>query len=76
MSDTDRVREILEENHGDRVYTVEDDHVWVSGMNVNCKMVATSMARTLCSHDIPAGLVYDDGAARNGGVQFNWGASA
>lgn len=45
-------------------------------MNANCRHVARKMARTLVKHDIPAGLVYDDGAAVNGGVQFNYGEAA
>lgn len=83
MNDTDtdhltkRARQLLNDVHGDRVYTVEDgDHgpvVWVSGMNARCPTVARRMARTLQTHGIPAGLVYDDDADRFGGVQFNVG---
>lgn len=71
------VEELLDDGFGDRIYTVEDDTVWVSGMNANCTSVARQMARTLAhDHDIPTSLVYDDGAARFGGVQFNWGPAA
>jgi hypothetical protein len=70
------VKELLEDVHGDRVFAVEDGVVWVSGMNANCRRVARKMAHTLVKHDIPAGLVYDDGAAANGGVQFNYGEAA
>jgi hypothetical protein len=73
----ERVREILDDEFGDHVFNVEDGVVWVSGMNSHCGVVASSMAKTLAhGHDIPAGLVYDDDAARFGGVQFNWGESA
>lgn len=71
-----RVEELLRDVHGDRVFTVEDGVVWVSGMNANCPRVARKMASTLLSHDIPASLVYDDGAVAFGGVQFNYGESA
>jgi len=74
---TDRVEQILDEHYGDRVYSVEDGVVWVSGINANCASIARRMAKDLAhGYDIPAGLVYDDGAARFGGVQFNWGESA
>jgi hypothetical protein len=74
---TERVAEILDKEFGDRVYSVEDDVVWVSGMNPGCASLARRMAKTLAhGYDIPAGLVYDDDAARFGGVQFNWGESA
>jgi len=66
------VKEILSEQFADRVYSVEDGVVWVSGMNQNCPSVARRMAQTLVSHDIPCGLVYDDGAEQFGGVQFNY----
>lgn len=75
--DTDQIAEILGREFGDRVYSVENGVVWVSGMNSGCKSLAQRMAKTLAhGHDIPAGLVYDDGATRFGGVQFNWGDSA
>lgn len=76
-SGTERIERILTEEFGDRVFTVEDGVVWVSGMNAGCESLARRMAETLVhSHDIPAGLVYDDDAARFGGVQFNWGEHA
>jgi len=74
---TERVEQILDEEFGDRVYVVEDDVVWVSGMNAGCVSLARMMAKTLAhGHDIPASLVYDDDAARFGGVQFNYGEAA
>lgn len=77
---TERVEQLLDDVHGDRVYTVEDGEdgpvVWVSGMNARCPAVARRMARTLTTHGIPAGLVYDDDAVQNGGVQFNVGPRA
>jgi len=77
QADTDRVEQILDEHYGDRVYSVEDDVVWVSGINADCASIARRMAQELThGYDIPAGLIYDDGAARFGGVQFNWGESA
>ena len=46
-------------------------------MNSSCSSIARRMARTLAhTHDVPTSLVYDDGADRFGGVQFNWGESA
>lgn len=73
----DRVATILDREFGDRVYSVEDGVVWVSGMNSGCTSIARRMATTLAhGHDIPTGLVVDDGAARFGGVQFNWGDAA
>lgn len=71
------VEELLRERYEGRVFEVEDDSVWVSGMNANCPSLARRMARELAhEHDIPTSLVFDDGAARFGGVQFNWGQSA
>lgn len=69
-----RVEAVLEQEHGDSVYAVEDGVVWVSGMNAHCFAVARRMAHTLVAHDIPCGLVYDDDAVQFGGVQFNYGA--
>lgn len=72
-----RVTEILDEYYGDRVYSVEDGTVWVSGMNANCGMLARRMAKELAhGHDIPTSLVHDDDAARFGGLEFRWGDSA
>lgn len=71
-----RVRETLEDCFGDRVYAVADGHVWVSGMNAHCRTVARRMASELASVGVPCGLVYDDGAAQFGGVQFNYGTAA
>lgn len=72
------VRELLENVHDDRVFVVEERIVWVSGMNSHCKQVAEDIAKTLLMHDVPAGLVHDDGihAVDNGGVQFCYGVSA
>lgn len=69
------VESLLDELHPDRVFAVEDGRVWVSGMNAHCVTVAENLAQTLVAHDIPCGLVYDDGihAVDNGGVQFNYG---
>lgn len=73
-----QAEEILNELHSDRVFSVEDGLVWVSGMNQHCKTVAEDMAKTLIQHGVPCGLVHDDGihAADNGGVQFRYGESA
>lgn len=72
----DGVRELLDELYEDRVYSVEDGAVWVSGMNEHCPRVARDMVQYLLLNDIPCSLVYDDGAAANGGVQFNYGKAA
>lgn len=73
--DASRVEKILEAEFGDRIYAVEDDVVWVSGANARSASVARRMARELAyGHDIPTSPVYDDDAARFGGVQFNWGS--
>lgn len=67
------VSQILDTQFSDRVYSVADGVVWVSGMNSRCHGVARSMAKELVhGHDIPCSLVYDDGASRFGGVQFNY----
>lgn len=68
--------ELLRDVHADRVFTVEDGLVWVSGMNARCGVEARRMAKTLVKHDIPAGLVHDDGAEMFGGVQFRYGENA
>lgn len=73
---SERIKTILDQEFGDRVYSVDGDVVWVSGMNASCSSVARRMARTLVSHDVPCGLVYDDAAVEFGGVQFNWGEAA
>jgi len=75
-ADDEEVEQILESEFGDRVWVVEEDVVWVSGMNPHCPSVAEAMAKTLVQNDVPAGLVYDDGAMAHGGVQFNWGEAA
>lgn len=76
-SGTDRVEQILDEEFGDRVFVVEDDLVWVSGMNSSCGSVARRMAKSLThSYDIPTSLVHNDDAARFGGVQFRYGVHA
>lgn len=76
-TDSEQIEEVLNEHYGDRIYSVEDGVVWVSGMNASCGSVARRMAKDLAhGHDIPTSLVYDDDAARFGGVQFNWGESA
>lgn len=72
-----QVEEILDEHYGDRVYAVEEDVVWVSGMNANCGMLARRMAKELVhGHDIPTSLVHDDDAVQFGGLHFRWGDSA
>ncbi|EMA01804.1 hypothetical protein C437_15331 [Haloarcula vallismortis ATCC 29715] len=77
VSDREEVSEILSREFNDRIYTVEDDVIWVSGTNAHCATVARKMARMLAHcHDIPTSLVYDDDAVAHGGVQFNWGESA
>lgn len=73
---TTEVRELLDELHPDRVFSVGDDTVWVSGMNANCTSVAETLAQTLVRHDIPCGLVHDDNAEHFGGVQFTYGEAA
>lgn len=72
----ENVRELLEELHPGSVFAVEDGTVWVSGMNSGCHRIARDMAHTLVKHDIPTDLVRDDGAARFGGVEFNYGDAA
>ena len=73
----ERVKRILGQNYPDRVFSVEDGIVWVSGMNSGCAGIARRMAKDLAyNHDIPTGLVYDDGAEAFGGVQFNYGEAA
>lgn len=71
----DRVESLLNDVHGDRIFSVEDGKVWVSGANARCKGVAEDLALTLVTHGIPCGLVHDDGvhAADFGGVQFRYG---
>lgn len=73
--DRKEVEDLLNDVHGDRVFAVEEDVIWVSGMNASCGRVARRMARTLTKHGIPAGLVYDDDFDVNGGVQFNYGGA-
>lgn len=75
-TDRQHVVDLLADEFPDRVYSVEDGIVWVSGMNAHCRYVAERMARTLVSAGIPASLVYDDGAARFGGVEFRYGGAA
>lgn len=76
-SEMDIVRSTLEASFPDRVFAVEDGTVWVSGLNSRCESVARQMAKTLVhGADIPCSLVYDDGAARFGGVQFDYGRYA
>lgn len=70
------VESLLNDVHGDRVFAVEEDCVWVSGMNARCTRVAEKMAKTLQKEGIPVGLVYEDDAVANGGVAFNWGDAA
>lgn len=75
----DEVRELLDDVHADRVFSVEDGVVWVSGMNAHCKRVAEDIAKTLRMHfDTPTSLVHDDGihAVDFGGVQFRYGKNA
>lgn len=69
-----RIEELLAEEFPDRVYSVEENVVWVSGMNSNCVTVAERMAKMLTyTYDIPTSPTYDDDAVQFGGVQFNWG---
>jgi hypothetical protein len=78
-SDTDRetIADILSREFNDRIYSVEDGVVWVSGANAQSPAAARKMARMLAHcYDIPTSLIYDDDAAEHGGVQFNWGVSA
>jgi hypothetical protein len=75
-ADANRVEELLNEYYEDRVFVVETDMVWVSGMNAHCASLARRMERVLVENDIPCGLVHDDGAVKFGGVQFNWGEAA
>lgn len=70
------VKDLLDSSFGDRIYSVEEDVVWVSGMNAHCSSVARRMARTLVEHGIPASLVYDDEAVAFGGVEFRYGEHA
>ncbi len=75
MSGIERVEQILNDHYGDRVFTVTENTVWVSGINQNCRTVAESMAQELTSHDIPVGLIFDDDAVRFSGVEFRFGRS-
>jgi|AntDeeMetageno50_2_1112565.scaffolds.fasta_scaffold00933_7 hypothetical protein len=75
-TEQERVTELLTNMYVDAVFRVEDGVVWVSGMNSSCQDVANDMARRLTSKGIPCGLVYDDDATHNGGVQFNFGDNA
>lgn len=77
-SKPEQVEELLAQAFGDRTYVVEPGRVWVSTQNQHAKSVADDMAKLLCNHGIPAGLVYDDGVelVHNGGVQFNYGENA
>jgi hypothetical protein len=76
MSDIEAVREILNKKYPDRIFSVEEGVVWVSGMNSDCAYIAHRMAESLAYRDIPTGLVHDDDAVQFGGVQFRWGDSA
>lgn len=68
----EHIEQILDEHFSDVVYLVEEDVVWVSGMNANCETVARQMADELTSYGIPTGTVWGDGATKFGGVEFNW----
>ena len=77
MGGKERIEEHLEAHFEDRVYSVEDGVVWVSGMNAHCSHVARSMAKEIVyGLDIPCSLVYDDDAAQFGGLEFRYGGSA
>jgi hypothetical protein len=76
ITEREYAESILEDHHSDRVFTVEDDVVWVSGMNANCRTAARNMAQSLLKADVPCGPVHDDGAVANGGVQFRYGEAA
>lgn len=78
LATQEEVRELLEDVHSDRVFSVEEDVVWISGMNASCGFVARQIAKTLVKHGIPAGLVHEDGvhAVNNGGLQFRYGENA
>lgn len=69
---TDRVEQILADRFADRVYDVRDGTVWVSGRHAHCRMVARRMVRDLHTHGIPCGLVREDDADVNGGVEFDF----
>jgi hypothetical protein len=72
----DVTEDVLDNRFRGRTFTIEDGTVWVSGQNPQCWRVAEAMARCLVHHDVPCSLVYDDGAAEHGGVQFNYGRGA
>lgn len=76
MTRIEEIKDLLNRHFPDAVFRVEDDVVWVSGMNSTCRPLAERMAHRLQQIDVPCGLVYEDGAGRFGGVQFNWGESA
>lgn len=71
-SEKDHVRTVLESQFPDRVFSVEEKHVWVSGMNQSCKSVAERMTEELTFRGFLCGLVHDDEAHRHGGFQFRW----
>mgnify|MGYP000323606981 CR=1 FL=1 len=76
QTDSEAVEELLNNSHPDRVFNVEDDIVWVSGLNERCRFIANDMARSLSDAGIPTSLVFDDDAYRNGGVCFRYGTNA
>ena len=63
----DGVRQLVEATFPDRVLSIEQDGVWVSGMNANCASVARRIAGLLESEGYVVDMVRDDDAVRFGG---------
>lgn len=73
---SDGVQHILSDRFSNRIYSVEDGLVWVSGANQHCESIARRMADTLVREGIPCSLVHSDGSSQFGGVQFRYGDNA
>ena len=77
MNTKDTIEQIVDEQFPNRVVSVEERVVWVSGMNANCVLIANRIAKELVhGYDIPCSLVYHDDADRFGGVEFRYGDAA
>ena len=70
------VEQIISNAYGNRVFRVEEDTVWVSGMNSSPRSLAQRFANELTAHDIPCSLVGNDDATQFGGFEFHYGEAA
>jgi len=70
------VEQIITDAYGDRVFRVEENTVWVSGMNSSPRSLAQRFASELTAHDIPCSLVDNDDATQFGGFEFRYGEAA